>query len=101
VKTGSCDPRDLQLSGSLGTEGFKKYTSPQNSGQDFAPSQVESVIMRGFLTNILKSQAMLLRAKGNAPTTTRGEFEHRRACVLGVIAPAPVRHALSNNRRAD
>jgi hypothetical protein len=43
---------------------------------------------------------MLLRAKWNAPTTTRGEYEHCRACVLGVIAPAAVRHALSNNRRA-
>jgi hypothetical protein len=53
-----------------------------------------------LLTNILKSQAMLLRAKWNAPTTARGEFEHCRACVLGVIAPAPVRHALSNSRRA-
>jgi hypothetical protein len=43
---------------------------------------------------------MLLRAKWNAPTTKRGEFEHCRACVLGVIAAALVRHALSNNRRA-
>jgi hypothetical protein len=53
-----------------------------------------------LLTNILKSQAMLLRAKWIAPTITGGEFEHFRACVLGVVAPAPVRHALSNKRRA-
>jgi hypothetical protein len=53
-----------------------------------------------LLTNILKSEAMLLRAKWNAPTTTMGEFEHCRACVLWVIAPAPVRHALSIKRRA-
>ena len=52
-----------------------------------------------LLTNILNSQAMLFRATWNAPKTARGEFEHCRACVLGVIAPAPVRHALSNNRR--
>jgi hypothetical protein len=32
-----------------------------------------------------------------APTNTGGEFEHYRACVR--IAPAPVRHALSNNLR--
>jgi hypothetical protein len=43
---------------------------------------------------------MLLRAKWNAPTTTRGEFEHCRACELEVIAPAPVRHAPSNSRHA-
>jgi hypothetical protein len=30
-----------------------------------------------------------------------GDFEHYRACVLGVIAPALVRHALSNSRRAS
>jgi hypothetical protein len=43
---------------------------------------------------------MLLRAKWNAPTTTGGEFEHCRACVLGVIAPTPLLHALSKSRRA-
>jgi hypothetical protein len=54
-----------------------------------------------LLTNLLKSQAMLWRPKWNEPTTTGGEFEHCRACVLGVIAPAPVRHALSNCCRAS
>jgi hypothetical protein len=37
------------------------------------------------------------------PTNTGGEFEHYRACALGVIAATPgtpVRHALSNSRRA-
>jgi hypothetical protein len=53
-----------------------------------------------LLTNLLNSQEMLWRPIWNAPIATRGEFEHCRACVLWIIAPAPVRHALSNSRRA-
>jgi hypothetical protein len=43
---------------------------------------------------------MLWRPRRNAPTTTRGEFEQCRASVIWVIAPAPGRHAPSNDRRA-
>jgi hypothetical protein len=35
-----------------------------------------------------------------ADESTGGDFEHYGACAFGVIAPAPVRHALSNRRRA-
>jgi hypothetical protein len=43
---------------------------------------------------------MIRRPIWIAPTNTGGEFEHYRVCVLGVIALAPVRHILLNNRRA-
>jgi hypothetical protein len=43
---------------------------------------------------------MLWRPRWNNLRSTGGNFEHCRACALRVIAPAPVRHALSSTRRA-
>jgi hypothetical protein len=76
------------------------HTPPKNYGQDFALSQEKCNHASILLTNILKLQTMLWCPRWNAPTTAAGEFEKCRACVLRVIAPEPVRHALSNSRRA-
>jgi hypothetical protein len=80
---------------------WQKSTRLQKSGQDFAPSQVKNnVIIRQFYID--KSFEILgntFAPKIECADNYGGEFEHCRACVLGVIAPAPVRHDLSNSRR--
>jgi hypothetical protein len=86
---------------------FSKFLStthnpPKKSEQDFAPSQVKDVtIPVDFIDKAHEIVGSTLTAKMKcADKYTGGKFEHYRDCVLGVIAPAPVRHALSNSRRA-
>jgi hypothetical protein len=55
--------------------------------------------MQSCIDFIYKSPEILgnaLAPKTEFADSYGGEFEHWRACTKGVIAPAPVRHALSN-----